>query len=105
MLLASDGDGGIEDVVFDLSDPIDAVALLVALQRIKCVPITNFAPEEVVVLQWRADLHSRVELAGVSDDSIDGWHYQGGAITRWRDDVQNHMELERYLHPLNCCTL
>ena len=59
--------------------------------------MTKFYPEEVGVLRWRADLHSRVESAGVHADAdpIDEWHYNGGAIPRWRDDVQKHMEMER----------
>ena len=87
MHVAPDVDGYSMDASFDLSNPLDAAALLVALQRMRNV-LTTERPRDETILHWRADLHSRVETTRVNADDVGGWDHKRDVIERWVDEVQ-----------------
>ena len=87
MHVAPDVDGYSMDASFDLSNPLDAAALLVALQRMRNV-LTTESPRDESILRWRADLHSRVETTRVNADDVGGWDNKRDVIERWVDEVR-----------------
>lgn len=74
--------------VFDLSNPMDAVALFIVLRRMRDLRGIEAARLDLAVLPWRADVHSRLELLRDQEDGMDNTSVNRSRVEQWAYRVQ-----------------